>query len=66
MEFQNEGHFGEPLLSFVRRLSSLGGRKCIGTIGKEHLGSQAVSSVERVSLFRSIHYGRVTVDDDRG
>ena len=54
----NKGHFGGPLLSFVRRLSSLGGSKCIGTIGKNYFWTQAVSFVGRVSLFCSIHYWR--------
>ena len=32
MESLNIGHLGEPILSFVRRLSSLGGPICIGTL----------------------------------
>ena len=38
---------GQLYLFFVRRLSSLGGWKCIGTIGGNILGPRAVSFVER-------------------
>ena len=52
MEPANKGRFRDNILysgevSFVRRLSSLGGLKCIGTIGRNHLGHQVVSFVER-------------------
>ena len=41
MESPNKGHFGTVFLSFVRRLSSLGGPKCIGTIGSRYLGTHS-------------------------
>ena len=44
---------------FVRRLSSLGGLKCIRSIGRKNVFEpQAVSFVEGVSLFQSVHYRR--------
>jgi hypothetical protein len=46
-------------LSFVWRLSSLRGPKCIGTIERKYLGLPAVSFIERLSLFRSVHYQRL-------
>ena len=49
---------GKPLLSFVRRLSSLEESKSIGTMDSKHFGPQNVSSVERLSLFQSVHYQR--------
>ena len=42
VESLNRGHFGIVFLSFVRRLSSLGGPRCVETIGKSILGPQAV------------------------
>ena len=47
---------GQPRLSFVRRLSSLRKWKCIRSIGRNIFGLQIVSFVEKVSLFRSVHY----------
>ena len=41
VESQNKGHFGTAFLSFVRRLSSLGGPKCIGSIGRKYLGTSS-------------------------
>ena len=58
VESLNKGHFRTVFLSFVRSLYSLGGPKCIGTIGRKSLGPQAVSFVERLSLFQSVHYER--------
>ena len=58
MESLNTGHFRESLLSFVKRLSSLGGSKCIGTVGRISMGPQAVSFAERVSLFQGVHNQR--------
>ena len=58
----NKGRVGTVFVSFVRRLPSLGDSKCIGTIGKNaYLGTSAVSFVERLSLFRSVHYQRFPV-----
>ena len=59
VESPNKGHFG-PLLSFVRKLSSLGASECtvLELQGESSFGTQAVSFVERVSLFRSVHYQR--------
>ena len=51
-------NLGEPLLSFVRRLSSLTGSKVLEKYGGNTLGPQAVSFVERLSLFQSVHYQR--------
>ena len=46
---------GRPLLSFVRRLSSLGGSTCIGTSKRNtHAGPQVVSFINRLSLFPSV------------
>ena len=49
VESPNEGHFGEPLLSFVRKLSSLKELKCTGTIGRKYSGTSCCVLVERVS-----------------
>ena len=42
MEPPNKGHIGDNInsavVSFVERLSSFGGSKCIRTIGKQILG----------------------------
>ena len=58
MESLNKGHFGTVKLSFVRRLSSLGDAKRIGTIGRDILGPEVVSFVERLSLAQSVRYQR--------
>ena len=63
VESQVKGTFRQYLLSFVRRLSSLGGPKCIGTNYREKLRTyilrpQVVSFVERVSLLWHFHYWR--------
>ena len=39
IETPNKGHSGTVFLSFVRRLSSLGGPKCIGIIGIKYFGT---------------------------
>ena len=45
MEPPNKGHFGDNInsvvtvVSFVERLSSLGGSKCIRSIGKQIFGT---------------------------
>ena len=52
VECPNEGHtLWDRLLFILRRLSSLGGPKCIRTIRRNILGAQAMSFVERMSLF---------------
>jgi hypothetical protein len=59
---------GQLHLSFVRRLSSLGGAKGIGTIGRNYLGPQAVSCREiycTVSLFGRVHYQRFHCNTQR-
>ena len=57
-ESLNKDTLGQLLLSFIERLSSLGGPKCIGTVGKNISWPQVVYFVERVFLFRSVHYRR--------
>ena len=42
-----KGTLGQLHLFFVRRVSSLGGAKCIKTIQRIYFGLQAVSFVER-------------------
>ena len=41
VESLNKGHFGTIFLFFVKRLPSLGGPKCIGTIGRKYLGTSS-------------------------
>ena len=57
-ESPNKGHFGEPLLSLVRGMSSLGDSKYIRFIESNTFGPQAVFCVEMVSLFQKVHYWR--------
>ena len=50
VESPNKGHFGTVFLSFVRRLSSLGGSKCIGSIGRNYLGTSSCVLCREVVL----------------
>ena len=53
---------GPLSLSFVRRLSSLGGSKCIRTIGKTYFGTSSLVLCREVygtvSLLGRVHYQR--------
>ena len=50
MESLNKGHFGTVFLSLVRRSSSLGGPKCIGTIGRKYFGTSSCVLCREIAL----------------
>ena len=55
----NKDCLGQPLLSFVRGSSSLGGSNCIVIIGKKYfVVSSHVLRIENLFLSCSVHYQR--------
>ena len=51
VESLTTGHFRADSFALCKGATCLGGSKCIGTTGRKYSGPQALSFVERLSIF---------------